>query len=73
MLSDVTEKRMQDISEITEELEHIVPRDGWTDYAVLLLSKLQKIVILLDDEDEGAEGRLDEYLRCDHECSSEIP
>jgi hypothetical protein len=62
MLSDVTEKRIEDISMISDELSHILPRDGWTDYAFTLLARLQKLAVILDDEDDGAEARADEVF-----------
>jgi len=61
MLSDVIDKRIQDISTIADELEHLVPRDGWTDYALGLLARLQMLAIILDDEDERADDMFDAF------------
>ena len=71
MLSGIVEKRINEISIIADELSHILPRDGWSDYAVNLLAKLQRLAVVLDDEEDGAEDRLDEMLSGFHEDDEE--
>ncbi len=61
MLSDVVDKRIQEVSDVGNELSYILPRDGWTDYAFELLARLQKLTIILDDEDERADGMFDAF------------
>lgn len=61
MNSEVVEKRIEEISTICEELGHIIPQDGWTDYAVNLLGRLQKLAVILDDEDERADGMYEAF------------
>ncbi len=61
MSSEVVEKRIEEISTIVEELGHIIPRDGWTDYAIGLLARLQKLAIILDDEDTRADGMFEAF------------
>ena len=59
---DIVEKRLDEVSTIVEELSHIIPRDGWSDYAFSLLARLQKLAIILDDEGEDAEAEVDVVL-----------
>lgn len=61
MLSSVVEKRIDEISTISDELSYILPRDGWSDYAISLFTRLQRLSIILDDEDERADGMLDAF------------
>lgn len=61
MLSEVVNKRIDEVSEIAKELGYILPRDGWTDYAYGLLARLQKLAIILDDEDARADGMFDAF------------
>ena len=61
MLSDVVDKRIDEISTIADELSYILKDQGWTDYAFTLLSRMQKLAIILDDEDERADGMFDAF------------
>lgn len=62
MLSEIAEKRIDDISTISDELKYIVPHYGWTDYACSLFSRLQRLAIILDDDGEDAENQIDVML-----------
>ena len=61
MLSDVVEKRINEVSEIAEALSYVLPRDGWTEYAYGLLTRLQQLAIILDDEDARADGMFEAF------------
>ena len=61
MSKEVVEKRIEEISTICEELSHLIPKEGWTDYAISLLVRLQKLAVILDDEDERADGMYEAF------------
>lgn len=50
MLSEIIEKRIDEISSISDELSYILPRKGWTEYAISLFNKMQKLSDDLDEE-----------------------
>ena len=71
MLSDVMDKRIDELSVTAEELIRILQKQGWTDYSYRLLSKLQKLAIILEDEDETKDVNLDDLLAGFHSDDEE--
>ena len=61
MISPVVEKRIEKFEALVDELR-IVGEDGWTDYAFVILDKLNRLAIVLDDEHEDAEDVLNDCV-----------
>ncbi len=62
MLDPVIEKRIGILQAICDELPLVVSENGWSDYALGLLAKMQRIAAVLDDPDAEAEKKIAELI-----------
>lgn len=62
MLDKVVEKRISELEAICEELPLVYEKQGWSDYALSLFVRMQRLVLVFDDPDPEIEIRLDGML-----------
>ncbi len=59
-MNEAIKGRVKDLHATLAELPLVVANNGWDDHALELLGRAQRIVAVLDDEDEDAEELFDE-------------